>query len=147
MSQLHAARVLLYDRKVHVNNYHKTNNRFILLPLTAECSQICCCAKRYTYLGTCSESNYDFHVHRPPILQLFSQPKKHIHIHDYLSTAALLPRTVFNGGGGGLRVQPPREMLRRKCQEKPSGVYKMQETLGRPGPRWESLQRSPRPRS
>jgi len=37
------------------------------------------------------------------------------------------------------------------CQEKPSGVYKMQETAwaagAPPGPRWESLQRSPRPPS
>jgi len=40
------------------------------------------------------------------------------------------------------------------CQEKPSGVYKMQETAWaaglvwlRPGPRWESLQRFTRPPS
>ena len=35
-----------------------------------------------------------------------------------------------------------------KCQEKPSGVYKMQQTTGAagapPGPRWGSLQHSPR---
>ena len=35
-----------------------------------------------------------------------------------------------------------------KCQEKPFGVYKMQQTTGAagapPGPRWGSLQRSPR---